>query len=207
MCLSIRHEYEDFRPKNVDTFSWTSLGDSKMNAGNECACTLIFQMLNSQIKRHTCPYYCLIAVTFHVQLHGGLLSETPYSGVLRITERFHDGAIKWKHFPRYWPCVRWIHRSPVNFPRKGQWRRALMFSLICVWIDSWVNNREAGDLRLHRAHYDVIVMFCKCWSLISKYFATNMRPRLITYDQDLCIRGRYQGHLLLTHKASYGHIH
>ena len=32
-----------------------------------------------------------------------------------------------------------------------------MFRLICVWID-WVNNREAGDLRRHRAHYDVIVM-------------------------------------------------
>ena len=45
-----------------------------------------------------------------------------------------------------------------NSPHKGQWRRALMFSLICAWINSWVNNREAGDLRRHRAHYDVIVM-------------------------------------------------
>ena len=35
---------------------------------------------------------------------------------------------------------------------------ALMFSLICVWLNGWVNNREAGDLRRHRAHYDVIVM-------------------------------------------------
>ena len=51
-----------------------------------------------------------------------------------------------------------IHRSPVNSPHKGQWRRALMFSLICVWINGWVNNREAGDLRRYRAHYDVIVM-------------------------------------------------
>ena len=33
-----------------------------------------------------------------------------------------------------------------------------MFSLICVWINDWVNNREAGDLRRYRAHYDVIVM-------------------------------------------------
>ena len=41
---------------------------------------------------------------------------------------------------------------------KGQWRRALTFSLICVWINAWVNSREAGDLRRHRAHYDVIVM-------------------------------------------------
>ena len=41
---------------------------------------------------------------------------------------------------------------------KGQWRGASKFSLICVWINGWVNNREAGDRRRHRAHYDVIVV-------------------------------------------------
>ena len=70
----------------------------------------------------------------------------------------HDDVIKWKHFPRYWPFVREIHRSPVNSPHKGQWRGALMFCLICVWINGWVNNWETGDLRCYRAHYDVIVM-------------------------------------------------
>ena len=54
---------------------------------------------------------------------------------------------------------------PVNSPHKGQWRGALMFSLICVWINGWVNNREAGDLWRHRCHYDVnvmssVVLFC-----------------------------------------------
>ena len=71
---------------------------------------------------------------------------------------FHDDVIKWKHFPRYWLFVRGIHRWPVNSPHKGQWRGALIFSLICAWINGWVNNREAGDLRRHRAHYDVTVM-------------------------------------------------
>ena len=33
-----------------------------------------------------------------------------------------------------------------------------MFSLICVWINGWVNNGEACNLRGYRAHYDVIVM-------------------------------------------------
>ena len=70
----------------------------------------------------------------------------------------HDDVIKWKHFPRNWPFVRKIHRSPVNFPHKGQWRGALMFSLIYVWINDWANNREAGDLRSQHGHYDVIVM-------------------------------------------------
>ena len=60
-------------------------------------------------------------------------------------------------FPRYWSFVRGIHRSPVNSPHKGQWRGALIFYLICVWINGWVNNREAGDLRRYRAHYDVSV--------------------------------------------------
>ena len=69
----------------------------------------------------------------------------------------HDDVIKWKHFPRNWPFVRGIHRPPVNSPHKVQWRVALMFSLICVWINDWVNNREAGDLRRYRAHYDIIV--------------------------------------------------
>ena len=70
----------------------------------------------------------------------------------------HDDVIKWKHFPRYWPLVRGIHRSPVNSPHQGQWRRALMFSLICTWINGWVNSGDIGDLRRHRAHYDVTVM-------------------------------------------------
>ena len=47
---------------------------------------------------------------------------------------------------------------PVNSPHRGQWRGALMFSLICAGIQDWVNNREAGDLRRLRGHYDVNVM-------------------------------------------------
>ena len=48
--------------------------------------------------------------------------------------------------------------APVNSPHKGQWRGALMGSLIYAWINDWVNNREAGNLRRQRDHYDVIVM-------------------------------------------------
>ena len=68
---------------------------------------------------------------------------------------YHDDVIKWKDFPRYWPFMRGIHRWPVNSPHKDG---ALMFSLMCTWINRWINNREAGDLRRHRTHYDVIVM-------------------------------------------------
>ena len=59
---------------------------------------------------------------------------------------------------RYWSFVWGIHWSPVNSPHKSQWRGALMFSLICAWINGSANNREPGDLRRHRCHYDVTVM-------------------------------------------------
>ena len=74
----------------------------------------------------------------------------------------------------YWSIPWWRHQMetfsallaicaenspvPVNSPHKGQWREALMFTLICARINGWVNNREAGDFRRYRAHYDVIVM-------------------------------------------------
>ena len=60
------------------------------------------------------------------------------------TASTHDDVIKWK-----------------------QWRGALMFSLICVWINGWVNNREAGDLSRYRAHYDVTVMY---WRFLVFYY-------------------------------------
>ena len=89
----------------------------------------------------------------------------------------HDDVIKCKHFPRYWPFVRGIHRWPVNSPHKGQWRGALMFSLIFAWMNGWVNNGDAGDLRHHRAHYDVNVLHS--WIKASNPFA--MLDRLFLY--------------------------
>ena len=70
----------------------------------------------------------------------------------------HDDVIKGKHFLRHWPFVRIINRWSGNFPHKGQWRGALMFSLISAWTNGWVNNRDTGDLRRHRGHCDVTVM-------------------------------------------------
>ena len=50
--------------------------------------------------------------------------------------------------------------SPVTgeFPAQSPVTRSFDVFFICAWINGWVNNREAGDLRCHRAHYDVIVM-------------------------------------------------
>ena len=84
------------------------------------------------------------------------------------TKIFNDDVIKWKFFPRYWPFVRGIHRSPVNSPHKGQWRGALMFSL--AWMNDWVNNREAGALIRHLAHYDVTAMSHGKWRMYAVCF-------------------------------------
>ena len=50
------------------------------------------------------------------------------------------------------------HQSSVNSPHKGQWRRALMFSLISAWTNVWANNRGAGDLIRNRTDCDVTAL-------------------------------------------------
>ena len=87
--------------------------------------------------------------------------------------------ISWDFGRQFWmtdrPSISWWRRqmetlsallaicagnSPLtlNSPHKGQCRGTLMFSLISAWINGWVNNGEAGDMRRHCAHYDGIVM-------------------------------------------------
>ena len=92
-------------------------------------------------------------------------------GARVVNSQNHDDVIKWKYFPLYWPFVRGIHRSPVNSPHKGQWREALMFSLICARINGWVNNREAGDLvfgyPLYRYRYCIRIYCILCFRNIT----------------------------------------
>ena len=112
---------------------------------------------------------------FAVNFLTNKLTNWPTEGEHKIFS--HDDVIKWKHFPRYWPFVRGIHRSTVNSPHKGQWRGALMFTLICARINGWVNIREAGDLRRYRPHHDVIVMLS----------AEVINAAEMTYDTDTSV--------------------
>ena len=104
----------------------------------------------------------------------------------------HDDVIKRKPFPRYWPFVWGIHRSPMNSPHKGQWRGALVFSLICARINGWVNNREAADFRCHRSHYAITVIvanfashsMCPSCDVVSTYRClsfTQVYPIALTF--------------------------
>ena len=91
-----------------------------------------------------------------------------------------------------------------------------MFSLICVWINDWVNNREAGDLRRYRANYDVIVMKNKClcytgmshkswFPFIRQWFLVTI-PKVPKYDQTGTLYGPSDGNNMLTYLGRVTHL-
>ena len=125
-------------------------------------------------------------LNFHSVFIDGKMICGGQSNRLTVIFSCHDDVIWWKHFPRYWPFVRGIHRSPVNSPHKGQWRGALIFSLICAWINGWVNSREAGDSRHQSAHYDVTVMTCSCM----KGDIIWLKVHLVYYFVPICMSAR-----------------
>ena len=106
----------------------------------------------------TLLYWHFVRVIIHLSLPGGIIRPFTIctADKCMLSRRtwtkwysrqlLHDYVIKWKHFPRYWPFLLGIHRSTVNSLHKGQWRGALMFSLIYAWTNDWVNNRDAIGL-------------------------------------------------------------
>ena len=67
-----------------------------------------------------------------------------------------------------------VGNPPVTgiFHHKGQWGGALIFSLICTWINGSVNNREAGDFRRYRVHYDVTIWIKSTWTTLHQTWKT-----------------------------------
>ena len=129
----------------------------------------------------------------------------------RLTYRYsisHSCSMSWwRHqmvtFTVLLAFVWGIHRWPVNFPGKGQWRGALMFSLIGASINGWVNNRDAGDLWRHAIYNSCVdcLMFNKIiskqtnraiWELWRRYEQTD----IIWTNGGLCLWRLY---------ASLGH--
>ena len=133
----------------------------------------LISVLNLKLLQIKLGSHCVCTV-----LHRMVTPPNSYHNSANHSSANHDDVIKWKHFPRYWPFVRF----PVNSPHKGPLRGALMFSLICVWINGWVNNGDAGDLRRYRAHYDVTVM-------------TDNFPRAIFNLPSTCV-GHHHGQIL-----------
>ena len=103
----------------------------------------------------------------------------------KIDTRVHTTFSWWRHQMETFSALLTICAGnspvPVNSPHKGQWGGALMFSLICVWINDWVYNRESGGLRRHRAHYDVIVMRPINSSALESIHHSIWKPSLINF--------------------------
>ena len=86
--------------------------------------------------------------------------------------------------------------------RKGQWRVALIF-FICAWINGWVNKHEAGELRLHRAHCDVIVMKIQYIRLNCRIACRSIMVGVDTTwpsKRKLGLISRYQNHIAVIKK-------
>ena len=84
-------------------------------------------------SRRQSSEYKSMSLLFHQSSIGISLKDWVINTSLeRKSHHMMTSSNLWKHFQRYWPFVRGIHRSPVNSPHKGQWRGALMFSLICT---------------------------------------------------------------------------
>ena len=79
---------------------------------------------------------------------------------------------------------------PGEFPAQRPVTRALMFSLICTWINGWVNNGEADDLRRHGLHYDVTVMIThsqvsyQTWLVIIQPFVPGTKLPIPTHHNN-----------------------
>ena len=87
------------------------------------------------------------------------ISVTIWDFCIVVAEPIHDDVIKWNLFGVIgllcgdFTCHRWI---PLT---KASDAELWCFLWPVPWINGWVNNSEAGDLRRHRAHYDVIVLY------------------------------------------------
>ena len=103
---------------------------------NLITCTLAWYLLlmTKNVTDRTSQELCYLVVKCRPILSVSFIISLPAlhgaTGKCIKIAPMHDGVLRLKRFPRYWPFVRGIHRSPVNSPHKGQWRGALMFSLI-----------------------------------------------------------------------------
>ena len=96
---------------------------------------------------------CMISNIYHFISVVALHDRTVRCVLVIVQGNFRLGRL-------YVCCSCWgiWMKWPAQTRTKWQWRGALMFSSISVWINGWVNSGGTGDLRRHRAHYDVIVM-------------------------------------------------
>ena len=122
-------------------FTLATCGEPRVRQLNTC------QTKNAQL-RTTILRLCALGSSFVLCVNGTTLRNHTFEDHLLIAW--------WNHEMETFSAL--LAFCEGNSPHKSQWRGILMFSLICARINGWVNNRKAGDLRRHRAHFDVTVM-------------------------------------------------
>ena len=129
--------------------------------------------LHSNDGNTTCDEACIVKNIRFSLTHIGIMSQfniisnDPFK--LPSSLRRHQ----METFSALLALLRGNHRSPGKSPQRSvTWRFDV--SLICVWINGWVNNGEAGDLRHHQAHYDVTVMSAQRPTIVQSFWEMNI---------------------------------
>ena len=132
---------------------------------------LTLLVLKWTIESIPCSYWCPESLHRQViNIHGFIIQDKP---VFVFHEQKIQLPIPWlRHQMETFSALPSLCAGnlPVTgeFPHKGQWHGALMFCLICAWMNGWVNNRESSDLRRHRVHYEVTLMPSLGWEMTEK---------------------------------------
>ena len=140
----IVYRWFDTNPGRRQTVSVTI--DAWATTAGKCAmkCLNDYDCISFNFQKIPTPI-CELSALPHNALSASYGPDAAWSHYSIRIEWEQDGSLLtwWRHQMETFSAL----RSPVNSPHKGQWRGAFMFSLICAWINRWVNNREAGDLR------------------------------------------------------------
>ena len=79
-----------------------------------------------------------------------------------------------------------------------------MFLLICTLTNGWVNNRDAGDLRHDRAHYDITAMICFVGTIVTTLIGnTTKTASVIISGCSRCVCERDVGIHIPLNTCSY----
>ena len=116
---------------------------------------------------------------FHVRVEVHIMNNGEYISAMRTSSNgniFRITGLLWWEFTGH----RWI---PLT---KASDAELWGFLWSAPWIDGWINNRETGDLRRHRAHYDVNVMvLIQIWSNLAndtRYVFMDIIPGALAKD-------------------------
>ena len=179
----------------METFSlrwrYSGRGSVSNHQPHDCLLNRLFRRCVANHRKHQSS----ASLAFVWGIHRGPVNSPHKWSVTRKMFRFDDVIMVTGRHRRWGVGVEWCHwwcwcwyvdvMMLLHYMQGdaviGQWRGALMFSLISAWTTGWVNNRNAGDLRRHPAHYDVTVMIYDVFIWFAEGFTVRDDPDLRKY--------------------------